>query len=76
MKYSKEKIEEMRQHLADSEWEGLDDKSLREVLWHGCTGWANMDDEDIVKMYNELTGEEEAPDGCLEVYDDELLSKA
>jgi len=44
----------MREQLADSEWEGLKDRDLREVLWDGCVGWKNMPDEEIVKQFVEL----------------------
>ena len=53
-KHTKEEINDMREQLADSEWEGLKDRDLREVLWDGCVGWKNMPDEDIVKQFTEL----------------------
>ena len=52
--YTKEQINDMREQLADSEWEGLKDRDLREVLWDGCVGWKNMPDEEIVKQFVEL----------------------
>jgi hypothetical protein len=52
--YTKEEINDMREQLADSEWEGLKDRDLREVLWDGCVGWKNMPDEDIVEQFTEL----------------------
>ena len=52
--YTKEEINDMREQLADSEWEGLKDRDLREVLWDGCVGWKNMPDDDIVKQFVEL----------------------
>ena len=52
--HTKEEINDMREQLADSEWEGLKDRDLREVLWDGCVGWKNMPDEDIVKQFTEL----------------------
>ena len=51
--YTKEQIDEMREHLAESEWEGLKDKDLKQVLWDGCVGWVNISDEDIINHYIE-----------------------
>ena len=53
-KHTKEEINDMREQRADSEWEGLKDRDLREVLWDGCVGWKNMPDEDIVEQFTEL----------------------
>ena len=52
--YTKEEINDMREQLADSEWEGLKDRDLREVLWDGCIGWKKMPDEKIVEQFVEL----------------------
>ncbi len=49
--YTKEDIEAMRERLAESEWEGLKDRDLQEILWEGCTGWKNFSDDDIIEMY-------------------------
>jgi hypothetical protein len=49
--YTKEEIDAMRERLAESEWEGLADRDLREVLWDGCVGWKNMSDEEIIESY-------------------------
>ena len=49
--YTAEEIDSMKEHLAESEWEGLDDKCLRQVLWEGCVGWANIDDEQVIELY-------------------------
>ena len=38
-KFSKEDIDGMRETLHESEWEGLKDRDLREILWEGCIGW-------------------------------------
>ena len=49
--HTKEEIDAMRERLAESEWEGLTDRDLREVLWDGCVGWKNMSDEEIIESY-------------------------
>ena len=36
--YTKEQIDEMREILAESEFEGLTDRDLKQVLWDGCIG--------------------------------------
>ena len=72
-KYTTEEINEMKQLLAESEWESLQDKDLREILWDGCRGWANMEDVDVIEMYEEIYGyfnETEEPfKSKLELYD-------
>jgi len=55
--YTKERIDEMREMLANSEWEGLQDRDLREVLWDGCVGWSNMTKEQIVENWENIYGE-------------------
>jgi hypothetical protein len=55
--YTEEEIDEMREHLADAEWEGLKDKDLRQALWEGCVGWTNIPDEDVISHYVEIYGE-------------------
>ena len=56
-KYTEEEIDEMREHLAESEWEGLKDKDLKQVLWDGCVGWVNIPNEDVINHYEEIYGE-------------------
>ena len=56
-KYSKKNIEQMRTHLALSEYEALSERDIKEILWDGCLGWAMMNDEDIIEMYEETFGE-------------------
>lgn len=52
--YTGEEIEVMRERLAESEWEGLRDNDLKQVLWEGCVGWTNIPDEDVINHYMEL----------------------
>ena len=54
--YTKDEIDAMRERLHESEWEGLKDRDLKEVLWHGCTGWENFPDEEIIAHYTEHFG--------------------
>ena len=49
--YTAEEIESMKEHLAESEWEGLKDRDLKQILWEGCVGWDNMEDEQVVELY-------------------------
>ena len=44
----------MRERLAESEWEALKDKGLKQILLEGCVGWTNIPDEDVVSHYMEL----------------------
>ena len=55
--YTAKEIDSMKEGLAESEWEGLDDKCLRQVLWEGCVGWENMPDEEVVEHYENIYGE-------------------
>ena len=54
--YTKEEIDSMRERLAESEWEGLKDRDLREVLWEGCVGWKHMTRADIIVQHEEIYG--------------------
>ena len=63
--YTKEEIESMRERLAESEWEGLKDRDLREVLWEGCVGWKHITRADIIVQHEEIYGlEDKAATGC------------
>jgi hypothetical protein len=55
--YTKKRVDEMREMLANSEWEGLRDRDLREVLWDGCVGWKNMPDKDVAENWENVYGE-------------------
>jgi hypothetical protein len=55
--YTKAEVDDMREMLANSEWEGLRDRDLREVLWDGCVGWNNMTKEQIVENWENIYGE-------------------
>jgi hypothetical protein len=56
--YSKEEIEAMRERLAESEWEGLRDKDLKQVLWDGCRGWKHFTGNEILELHEIHFGEE------------------
>jgi len=49
--YTAEEIDSMKEHLAESEWEGCNDRHLKQILWEGCVGWANMEDEQVIELY-------------------------
>ena len=53
-KYSKEDIDSMRETLHESEWEGLKEKDLKEILRDGCIGWDNMTDRDVIDIYEPI----------------------
>jgi hypothetical protein len=57
--YTAKEIGSMKEELAESEWNGLDDKCLRQVLWEGCVGWDNMEDDYVVELYDAHFGLEE-----------------
>ena len=46
--YTRDEIDAMRERLHESEWEGLKDRDLKQVLWHGCIGWENIEDSEII----------------------------
>jgi len=52
-------LDAMREELAESEFEGLKDRDLRQILWDGCPGWNNFSDEEIVTWHYELFGQKE-----------------
>jgi len=55
--YSKSDVDAMRETLHESEWEGLKDKDLKEILREGCVGWENITDRDVIDMYENIYGE-------------------
>ena len=61
-KFSKEDIDEMRETLHGSEFEGLSqlgrkDKDLIRILWEGFVGWKNIPDAEVVEEYQNIYGE-------------------
>ena len=50
--YTKKEIDEMRELLHEQEFDLLDLGDLKQILWHGCVGWENMEDEQIVEIYD------------------------
>ena len=56
-KFPKEDIDDMRQTLHASEWEGLRDRDLMGILWEGCVGWRNIPDAEVVEHYQNIYGE-------------------
>jgi len=55
--FLKDDIDAMRETLHESEWEGLKDRDLRDILWEGCIGWKNIPDEEVVEHYQNIYGE-------------------
>jgi len=56
-KYSKEDIDSMRETLAESEWEGLEDKDLKQIMWEGCEGWNHVSDTEVIELHETIYGE-------------------
>ena len=54
MKY--DHIEDMKQRLAESEFEGLSDGDLIQILMDGCVGYNNMDMDEIVELFETVFG--------------------
>ena len=55
--FPKDDIDAMRETLHESEWEGLKDRDLREMLREGCIGWKNIPDAEVVEHYQNIYGE-------------------
>ena len=49
--YTKKEIDEMRELLHEQEFDHLDLGDLKQILWDGCVGLKNMEDEQIVEIY-------------------------
>ena len=56
--YSDDEIQKMRERLAESEWEGLRDKDLKQILWDGCLGWSMMSSDEVIEQYTDIYGDE------------------
>jgi hypothetical protein len=69
MKLSQDQIDDMRQRLAESEFEGLSDGDLQQILLDGCTGYNSMADEEIVEIFENCFGEVE------EFYEEEVAEE-
>jgi hypothetical protein len=54
--YSKDQIDKMKDALTLREMDNIDDGSLYDVLMNGCTGYDNMEDEDIINFYEDIFG--------------------
>jgi|TARA_B100000959_G_scaffold1538_1_gene1665 hypothetical protein len=59
--FPKDDIDAMRETLHESEWEGLKDRDLREMLWEGCIGWKNIPDAEVVEHYQNIYGDSPIP---------------
>ena len=58
--YTTDEVNAMRERLHESEWEGLKDRDLRQILWDGCIGWAQMEDDTVISHYMEHYGDLQA----------------
>jgi len=70
-KFSKEDIAAMRETLHDSEYMGLKERNIRQILWDGCIGWGNVTDEEVVEHYQNIYGES----GNYEMIQGEIIAK-
>ena len=68
---AEEDIDDMRQTLHASEWEGLRDRDLMGILWEGCVGWKNIPDAEVVEHYQNIYGES----SNLEIVQGEIVAK-
>ena len=59
--YTTEEVNSLREQLAESEWEGLRDRDLKQILWDGCIGWTQMEDDTVISHYEETYGVNEPP---------------
>ena len=53
-------IDDMKQGLAEREYDSLDDGSIIDILLEGCEGYNSMPDDEIREMYDRVFGEEVA----------------
>jgi hypothetical protein len=51
--YTDEQIEEMREKLWLDEYNTLDAKNFREILWSGCSGFEHLSKAKIIELYEE-----------------------
>jgi len=49
-------VEEMRYQIAESEWEGLKDRDLKQILMNGCPGWNAIPALEIIETWNGIYG--------------------
>ena len=56
--YSDDEIQKMRERLAESEWEGLRDKDLKQILWDGCLGRSALTDDEVIEQYTDIYDDE------------------
>ena len=57
-KYTKEEVDAMRERLCESEYEGLRDRDIRQILMDGCMGWSMMTTDEVVEQYEDIYGQE------------------
>lgn len=58
MKYTATQLEEMRKVLAVNEMENMDDSTLFEILSEGCVGYNNMEEEDLIILFENCFGDD------------------
>ena len=57
-KNNKPNIDDMRQDLAEREYDSLNDGTIIDILLEGCKGYNSMPEDEIREMYDSIFGEE------------------
>ena len=57
-KNDKPNIDDMRQDLAEREYDSLNDGTIIDILLEGCKGYNSMPEDEIREMYDSIFGEE------------------
>ena len=57
-KNNKPNIDNMRQDLAEREYDSLNDGTIIDILLEGCKGYNSMPEDEIREMYDSIFGEE------------------
>ena len=58
MKYTKDQVNKMRKIMATRDVDQCDDGTLFDVFMEGCIGWANFDDDFVIKEFENHYGED------------------
>ena len=67
MKYTTEQVNEMRQNLADADWDFLDLDDLLNILLDGCPGYNSWPDDEIIERHQDHFGEDETKEMVSEI---------
>lgn len=62
MNYTEQQVDKMRAALHESEFDCMTDRDIRLILWEGCVGWKNYDDDTVIEEFEsffDITDQEE-----------------